>query len=172
MHTKTKIGGLTLQPGRYLVQHRVVGSDHRIHFTLLKEGQSAWASARARGIDLPGEVSCRLEPIAAGRRRQLCSSKGAILVASPELKSVASPELKSRVRMSPTCSSLSAAFSKRAPGIISTTQQVCTSDKGALRGTGDNAQFETGGTNPSANGAFASWGLADPRQSSFPSFFA
>ena len=61
LKTPTNIGAFTLAPGRYLVQHRVVGSDHRIHFTLLKENLSAWARARSGTIEVPDEVSCRLE---------------------------------------------------------------------------------------------------------------
>ncbi len=52
----TNIGAFTLPPGRYLVQHRVVGSDHRIHFTLLKENLSPWAPWRSKlpsGGDAP-----------------------------------------------------------------------------------------------------------------------
>lgn len=57
----TNIGGFTLPPGRYLVQHRVAGSDHRIQFTLLKENLSAWARSRSGTVEIPDEVSCRLE---------------------------------------------------------------------------------------------------------------
>ena len=65
----TNIGAFTLAPGRYLVQHRVVGSDHRIHFTLLKENLSPWARSRSGTMEVPDEVSCRLEAMNNKRAR-------------------------------------------------------------------------------------------------------
>lgn len=67
----TNVGTFTLPPGRYLVQHRVVGSDHRIHFTLLKENLSPGARSRSSTIDVPDEVSCRLEAMNARARQTI-----------------------------------------------------------------------------------------------------
>ncbi|MBI3697716.1 MAG: hypothetical protein HY238_23150 [Acidobacteria bacterium] len=50
---ETKVGDLTLKPGRYTMQHRVDGPDHFIHLTELRGGKPA------------GEVKCRLEPLKA-----------------------------------------------------------------------------------------------------------
>ncbi len=47
---ETRAGDLVLKPGRYLIQHRVDGSDHSIHFV------------RPSGTEV-GEVKCRLEPL-------------------------------------------------------------------------------------------------------------
>jgi hypothetical protein len=48
---ETKVGDLTLKPGRYVVQHRVQGEEHFVHFVS--------QSGSAHG----GEVKCNLEPL-------------------------------------------------------------------------------------------------------------
>ena len=61
---ETKIGDLTLKPGRYKFDHRAVGAAHFVHFT-------EW-SKRPTGTTLlpngepkahPGEVPCKIEPL-------------------------------------------------------------------------------------------------------------
>jgi hypothetical protein len=60
--TETKVGDLTLKPGRYKFDHRVSGADHFVHFT-------EWSKQYEHGpiVDVtspiahPGEVKCRVE---------------------------------------------------------------------------------------------------------------
>ena len=59
---ETRVGDLTLKPGHYEIQHRVVGKDHMIHFTELKGGNPY--SPNPTGTAHPGEIKCRLEPMA------------------------------------------------------------------------------------------------------------
>lgn len=62
---ETKVGDLTLKPGHYQIQHRVVGTDHMIHFTELKGMHSnPYYSTGPTGTAHPGEIKCRLEPMA------------------------------------------------------------------------------------------------------------
>lgn len=61
--TKTKIGGVALRPGRYLVRHRVEGTSHRIHFTWLQGASDL--SAPVKAVEWPVEEACRLEPLPA-----------------------------------------------------------------------------------------------------------
>jgi hypothetical protein len=75
LKASTDVGIFTLPRGRYLVQHRVVGSDHRIHFTLLKENLSPWARSRSGTIELPDEVSCRLEAMSDKARQTVVFTK-------------------------------------------------------------------------------------------------
>lgn len=85
----TNIGTLTLPAGRYLVQHRVAGPDHRIHFTLLKENLSPWARARSGTIELPDGVGCRLEPMDHRARRTIVFTNqegGSLRVSRIEIK--------------------------------------------------------------------------------------
>lgn len=62
--TETKVGDLTLKPGRYRFQHRVEGEEHFVHFTQwtaqnpYRPGETGAPKAH------PGEVHCRLEPLA------------------------------------------------------------------------------------------------------------
>ncbi len=60
---ETKVGDLTLKPGRYTFQHRVEGDDHFVHFTEVTKG-SAYSGAGG-GVPKahPGEVKCKLEPL-------------------------------------------------------------------------------------------------------------
>lgn len=62
---ETKVGDLTLKPGHYQIQHRVVGTDHMIHFTELKGMHSnPYYPTGPTGTAHPGEIKCRLEPMA------------------------------------------------------------------------------------------------------------
>ncbi len=63
-NAETKVGDLTLKPGRYVFQHRVEGSDHFVHFTEVTK-QAGYAGAVVVGVPKahPGEVKCRLEPL-------------------------------------------------------------------------------------------------------------
>jgi hypothetical protein len=62
---ETKVGDLTLKPGRYFVQHRVVGSDHFVHFTEVTKEHPYARSGGGMPKAHPGEVKCRLEPLTA-----------------------------------------------------------------------------------------------------------
>ena len=57
---ETRVGDVTLKPGRYKLQHRVDGEDHFVHFT-------EWTATTYGGSGTPkthpGEVKCRLEPL-------------------------------------------------------------------------------------------------------------
>ena len=57
---ETKVGDLTLKPGRYQFQHRVEGSDHFVHFTEWTERHPRYPGAPKAH---PGETKCRLEPL-------------------------------------------------------------------------------------------------------------
>lgn len=61
---ETKVGDVTLKPGHYQMQHRVVGTDHMIHFTELKGMDNPYYPAGPTGVAHPGEMKCRLEPMA------------------------------------------------------------------------------------------------------------
>lgn len=85
----TNIGALTLPAGRYLVQHRVAGPDHHIHFTFLKENLSPWARARSGTIEMPDEVGCRLEPMKDKARRTIVFTNqegGSLRISRIEIK--------------------------------------------------------------------------------------
>jgi hypothetical protein len=66
----TKIGDITLQPGTYVVQHRVSGHDHFVRFMELKkleqlqvgEGTGWYTYTQENNA---GEVKCRVEPASA-----------------------------------------------------------------------------------------------------------
>lgn len=58
---ETKVGDLTLKPGRYRFQHRVEGDDHFVHFTEFTKGIRAGESGAPKAH--PGEVKCRIEPL-------------------------------------------------------------------------------------------------------------
>lgn len=62
LNQETKAGDLTLQPGSYLVQHRVEGEDHFVHFTKMSKG-----NPYSPGLTYPksheGEIKCRIEPL-------------------------------------------------------------------------------------------------------------
>jgi hypothetical protein len=58
---ETRVGDLTLKPGRYQLQHRVEGSDHFIHFTELVKNTPLYPTSAPKAH--PGEMKCRLEPM-------------------------------------------------------------------------------------------------------------
>ena len=61
-HKETKVGDLTLMPGRYQFQHRVEGSDHFVHFTEWTERNPASGHSGTLKAH-PGEEKCRIEPL-------------------------------------------------------------------------------------------------------------
>ena len=62
---ETKVGDMTLKPGRYKFDHRVGGSDHFVHFTeWSKRNPDQGKTIEFTGpIAHPGEVKCRIEPL-------------------------------------------------------------------------------------------------------------
>ena len=89
----TKIGDLTLQPGTYLVQHRMSGNDHFMKFTQLKEVQDLNLASETTGWYTreerinAGEVKCRVEP--AGATNAATSAPVVTQDGSPEITEVA-----------------------------------------------------------------------------------
>src|SRR5512136_675539 len=67
----TKAGDVTLQPGTYVVQHRVSGNDHFVRFIELKKLQELNVAPESMGWytytaeNNAGEIKCRVEPAAA-----------------------------------------------------------------------------------------------------------
>jgi hypothetical protein len=61
---ETRVGDLTLKPGRYFFQHRVEGEDHFVHFTQVTE-EHPYGGAGGGGVPIahPGEVKCKVEPL-------------------------------------------------------------------------------------------------------------
>ena len=68
LRIETKVGDLTLNPGRYKLKHRVDGADHFVRFTEWTERQHVSGS---EGVpkDNSFEVRCTLEPLDAKVRR-------------------------------------------------------------------------------------------------------
>ena len=58
---ETKVGDITLKPGRYKLQHRVEGDDHFVHFTEWTKNSSPPTPGVPKAH--PGEVKCKLEPL-------------------------------------------------------------------------------------------------------------
>ncbi|MCZ2075811.1 MAG: hypothetical protein LC130_12535 [Bryobacterales bacterium] len=58
---ETKVGDMTLKPGRYKFQHRVEGDDHFVHFTEWTKPYPAGGTGTPKAH--PGEMKCRLEPL-------------------------------------------------------------------------------------------------------------
>jgi hypothetical protein len=64
----TKLGDITLQPGTYVVQHRVSGNDHFVRLTELKKLQELMPGGEGAGWytytqeNNAGEVKCKVEP--------------------------------------------------------------------------------------------------------------
>ena len=58
---ETKVGDITLKPGRYQFQHRVEGADHFVHFTEMTKSNPAYPSQPTAGQPkaYPGEVKMR-----------------------------------------------------------------------------------------------------------------
>jgi hypothetical protein len=79
--TETKIAGITLEPGRYSVAHRVEGtvtprrvSGHYIHFTQVAPDahlrrRSARNAIGEYTVAHPGEIECQVEPLARKARK-------------------------------------------------------------------------------------------------------
>jgi hypothetical protein len=66
----TKAGDKVLQPGTYVVQHRISGSDHFVRFVELKEVELANPSTDAGPVTYTeahkaGEIPCKVEPATA-----------------------------------------------------------------------------------------------------------
>jgi hypothetical protein len=60
---ETKVGEVTLKPGRYKLQHRVEGEDHFVHFTEWSKPYPYYETTGGPKAH-PGEVKCKLEPLA------------------------------------------------------------------------------------------------------------
>ena len=58
-----QVGDLTLKPGRYILQHRVEGENHYVHFTELTKGVGTFGTGGGAPKAHPGEVKCKLEPL-------------------------------------------------------------------------------------------------------------
>jgi hypothetical protein len=64
----TKVGDITLQPGTYVVQHRVSGDNHFVRFMELKKLQELNVAPESMGWytytaeNNAGEIKCRVEP--------------------------------------------------------------------------------------------------------------
>lgn len=58
---ETKVGDMTLKPGRYKFQHRVEGDDHFVHFTEWTKPYPAGSTGAPKAH--PGEMKCRIEPL-------------------------------------------------------------------------------------------------------------
>jgi hypothetical protein len=63
LSSKTRFSGFALPPGRYLLQHRVDGSDHSMNFIQLRAGNSLQSASRHKFM--PVRVRCTLEPLPA-----------------------------------------------------------------------------------------------------------
>ena len=61
--TETMVGNMILKPGKYIIQHRVEGEDHFVHFTQVT-GHDVYGT-HGGGVPKapPGEVKCKLEPL-------------------------------------------------------------------------------------------------------------
>lgn len=57
IQTETRVGNLTLERGRYRLEHRVKDGTHYVKFTLLS------TPYRSRRKSRGGEVECRVEPL-------------------------------------------------------------------------------------------------------------
>jgi hypothetical protein len=60
---ETKVGDVTLKPGRYKFQHRVEGSDHFVHFTEWTKSGPGPITVSTAPKAHPGEVKCSVEPL-------------------------------------------------------------------------------------------------------------
>ena len=57
---ETRVGAISLKPGRYFIRHRVAGDDHFIQFTEVTKGQGK--NVGGFPVSPPVEVKCRLLP--------------------------------------------------------------------------------------------------------------
>ena len=62
LSSETKVGDLTLPPGRYQLGHRDEGSNHFLHFEALTPGNPYYRKTPT-GKGHPGEVPCRVESV-------------------------------------------------------------------------------------------------------------
>ena len=88
----TKIGDITLQPGTYVVQHRVSGNDHFVRFIELKKLQQLQVGEGAGWYTYTqennaGEVKCRVQP--AGAKIEATTVTVATEGGSPRITQVA-----------------------------------------------------------------------------------
>ena len=60
---ETLVGEMRLKPGRYVLQHRVDGSDHFVHFTEVTTAFPASGTGVGATMAHPGEVKCGLEAL-------------------------------------------------------------------------------------------------------------
>lgn len=72
---QTKVGNLTLQPGKYQFQHRVEGSDHFVHFTQVTKVNPSSGIGGGVPKAHPGEVKCTVEPLSKKISRTTIYSK-------------------------------------------------------------------------------------------------
>ena len=68
LHTDAQVGRLTLNPGRYLVEHRMHDSGHFMHFSRLKGSRFSNLGA-TRSARYLGPVKCDLQPLGAKVRQ-------------------------------------------------------------------------------------------------------
>lgn len=61
--TETKVGNLMLKPGRYVVQHRAVGSDHFMQFNQVTERRPLYGTGGGIPKGHPRQAWCGLEPL-------------------------------------------------------------------------------------------------------------
>jgi len=73
--TETKVGSLTLKPGKYQFQHRVEGSDHFVHFTQVTKVNPSSGIGSGVPKAHPGEVKCKVEPLSKKISRTTIYSK-------------------------------------------------------------------------------------------------
>jgi len=60
---ETRVGDLTLKPGRYFFQHRTEGEDHFVHFTEVTKASPYSTAVGGAPKAHPGEVKCQLETL-------------------------------------------------------------------------------------------------------------
>ena len=60
---ETKVGDLTLKPGRYKFQHRVDSGNHFVHFTEWQKESTGVIQLSTGPKAHPGEVQCRVETL-------------------------------------------------------------------------------------------------------------
>ena len=62
--TETKVGDQTLPAGRYLLQHRVEGGDHFVHFQSVSQGAVPGGPRGAKATkSAHHDTKCKMEPL-------------------------------------------------------------------------------------------------------------
>lgn len=61
----TQVGDITLKPGHYSFQHRVVDGQHFVEFTELQMAQGRHSTGYLLGAKPAGEIQCTVEPLKA-----------------------------------------------------------------------------------------------------------